>query len=77
MSMSWRAQKRGVQSPLLDVEEAVSEAIELVISGEVELEVIVEEIDGVWDSEERKVVQHVAHGCSCNLGPDHSPCQSA
>ena len=40
----------------------------------VELGVVSVEGGETWDHEERRVAQFAADGCSCNLGPNGSPC---
>ena len=65
-----------VTSIITAVDEAVREATRLVATGEVDLGAIVIDVDEAWDGEERKVAQFVAGGCSCNLGPNHTPCHS-
>ena len=61
-------------SVMSDIGTTVREAVELVATGGVDLGAIVLDIDEVWDSEESKIAQFVASGCSCNLGPHNSPC---
>ena len=62
------------QPLLVDTDRAAIEAAAAVASGEVELEAIVTDDDGVWGDEERRVAEFMAGGCSCNHGPNGSPC---
>ena len=61
-------------SVFTDVDKDVADLSTSIATGEVELEAIVVDTDETSDSEERRVAQFAADGCSCNLGVKGSPC---
>ena len=59
---------------ITDIEATVEKAADLVATGEIELGSIVIDVDEVWDREKERIEAYVLCGCSCQYGPDESPC---
>lgn len=73
---SYSALDQENQSVLQDTEREVSDITDQLATGDIELDVplVVEEGEEVWDKEERLLACFMANGCNCNHGPHGTPC---